>query len=302
MSTRKIDQNELVVFIDAKPAEIIDVTKDIFLCFTGVTASFNVPFEYKQFKKTRSNWRKIRTVTKLKKQIQDGHFDIKAISLVGKMNGHYVRWACDSLNHAYTKIGAEWTIENDQPKSLSWKGHIFELKHALGISIYSSMLAIIGLRFAIFAKNQQKYEKLLFVLDNLPIDSAAGMELMKAISMTSDNLEMWKRNLEYEVTFQIANLASYSNEHIINVPGKEHPIGILSDWLSVSSLAKINPKQVKVESGFSDKDIDRFVELWEAVNSRRSFDLINVDDPEVINKVKANEKKRTTRVKDDKTT
>lgn len=95
MSTRKIDQNELVVFLDAKPAETIDVTKDLFLCFTAVTAGFNVPFEYKRFKKTRSNRRKILAVTKLTKQIQDGHFDIKAISLAGKMNGQYVRWACE---------------------------------------------------------------------------------------------------------------------------------------------------------------------------------------------------------------
>lgn len=285
MKTTERKNNDLVVFLDAKPAESIDVSKDQFLCFTAVTAGFKGTFEFKQFKKTRTKKRKISTVKKLTEQIQNGFFDIKAISIVGKMNGNYVHWACESINNAYKKIGAKWNLVEGRPKSLTWENHTFDLKDTLGISVYSGMLAIIALRFSIFAKNQRKYSNLIFFLDFLPKVTSAGMELMKAISMNSDVFEMWKRNLEYGVRFEIANLASYSNELVNKASGKNHPNAILADWLSVASLAKVNPKQLQIESGFTNEEIGLLVGLWEAINSRRSFDLINVDDPEVIKKV-----------------
>ena len=36
-----ISENELVIFLDAKPQESIDTSKDIMLCFTAVTAGFD---------------------------------------------------------------------------------------------------------------------------------------------------------------------------------------------------------------------------------------------------------------------
>jgi hypothetical protein len=261
------------------------------LCFTAVTAGFNISFNFRQFKKTRGKDRKIQTVKKLTEQINNGHFDIKAISIAGKMNGQFVHWACSTINQAYSKIGANWITEKQKPKTLIWKGKSFELKHALGISVYSSMLALIGMMFAAYFKNNPQYNRIIFALDSLPIDSANGMELMKAISFTSDSKEMWYQNLQYGIKFQVANLVTYSNDVVSNAPAKSHPVAILADWLAVASLAKLNPEQVKRESNFSDDQIKYFIDLWDSVNSRRKFELLDVDDHKLIKKVKKHNNK-----------
>ena len=280
-----INKKELVVFLDVKPAETIDVTKDQFLCFTAVTAGGMESFKYKQFKKTRGTKRKISTVKRLNNQIEDNVFDIKAISIIGKMNGQYVHWAYESINKAREQIGAEWTIIDNEPKYLNWNRFSFEVKHALGIILYANLLPLIGLRFATFAK-KYGYTKLTFALDNLPSNSMAGMQLIRKISETGDIWKMWKNNLENGVSFKIANLLSYSNESTSEAPGKNYPNAILADWLSVAVIAKINPKQLQTESGFTESEIDSFVELWKTVNSKRTFDLINVDDPEFTKRIK----------------
>jgi hypothetical protein len=290
VKTTEPKETDLIVFLDAKPSESIDVSKDEFLCFTALTAGFKKDFGFKQFKKTRTIKRKIRTVKKLTEQIENGIIDVKAVSIVGKMNGHFVHWACETINIAYDKIGAEWKIIKGKPKSLIWEDHTFDLKDALGISIYSSILAIIAMRFSIFAKNQKKHN-IIFFLDSLPKITSAGMKLMKAISMNSDVSEKWLSNTKYGVSFEIGNLFSYSNEFVSKESGKNHPMAILADWLSVASLAKVSPKQIQIESGFTSVEISIFNLLWEAVNSKRSYDLVNVDDPEVIKKVKSHIKK-----------
>jgi len=276
-----------IIFVDAKPSEQIQIHEDSYLCFASLSPSISEGVsKLKQYKATKKSKKAVEAL-RITKLIKSGGLPFNSVFIAGKMTGQFINWAIESLNRNKDELGISW----EQPESSSkpimlWKGKSINIALATGLSLYTNMLACLVLKYAIIASKQGKIGHLKVALDNLPNDSALGMELMQALAKTDPDIqEMWSSNQENNISFEIANLKSYQDTDGKQKPAKTNPHVILVDWLAASCIAKLNPKQLKSETGFTNEEIRAIASIIEAAEARGAAQIINVDDPETAEKI-----------------
>ncbi|NNE89437.1 MAG: hypothetical protein HKN27_15320 [Silicimonas sp.] len=281
-------QHYIPIFIDVKPSEDLRPLTGQTMCFVGMLAnSMEGIAGLKQFKKTRTIKRKLKAANRIVEALSDGSLALDGIAVTGKMNGHFAHWACDAVDRNRNELEGEWQLEDGKPTHLLWNGHSYPRDTALGLSIYANMLPIIGLQSARLCKNEYpKHMKL--ALDQLPHCSERGTSFMDALLGSDKDIQsMWDRNRKWGHTFELGVFESYRAQDANTITAKEHPNSVLVDWLAASCMAKVDPEQLKAESGFTDDQVAIIAEIWDALNHHGSSEMINVDDAELAKMVTA---------------
>lgn len=279
------------VFIDAKPAETIEPSAKNTLCFVGLLSSSmtGVP-KLKSYKSTGGK-KKVESAKRIIETLTSGKIELDAIGFTGKSNGQFIQWACDTINQARPIIGGEWQIVNGVPEKYLWNGHSFHRSTALGLSVYSAILPLIGLRAEILTRGSDT-NKIKLCLDPLPHESENGMKFMNQMSTINEIAIMWKENQARGKQFEIGTFYNYENKNGTRSPAKHHPCMILSDWFAVSCLANIDPKQLQEEGNSSEAEIDVFAQIWKSSGTKISTQIINLDDPNLQRQVTENNQKK----------
>lgn len=233
---------------------------------------------YKNTKKAK----KIESAQKIVKYFNSKKIEVDAIGIVSKTNGQFVHWACDSINRARTMLNASWEVEGTTPTYLNWNGSKIPRTTILGLCIYANIMSIMALKAeTLVAKEPTQSFKLC--LDALPNNSNLGMSFMEALSQENEIASMWKQNMKSGASFEVGVFDKWLGKDKKWHPGKKHPNSILVDWMVVSCMAKVNPKQLKTEGGYTDEEIEKIAGIWDAA-FRKS--IIDVDDEDYIKNVK----------------
>ena len=169
---------------------------------------------------------------------------------------------------------------------MMWRGKRFNVALAAGISVYANILTLIGLRCAAIASKQGDVRHIVLALDNLPNVSADSMALMKALTHADPDITaMWRSNYEYNVTFNVTHVKSFTAPDGKKRPGKLNPHAILVDWIAASCIAALNPEQLMKESELSSGDVDDIATIVTVAQSMGAAEIYNVDDPTLVAKV-----------------
>lgn len=282
------------VFVDVKPNEDLRPYSDQTICFVGLLSNSMEGIEgLNQYKRIRTKERKLRAAKKIVDVLESGSLQVDGVALTGKMDGQFVRWACETINQNSAALGAEWEADGSIPTHLNWNGNRYSRNNVLGLCVYASILPIIGLHAATICRDSD-VSKIKIALDQLPYCSHRGTLLMNAILDNDiDIREMWNRNHKYGHTFELGVLDSYIDQDSQFQSGKTHPNAILVDWLAASCIAKINPEQLKAEGGFNHPEIAEIAAVWDALKVHGSASLHDLDDPKLIRQVVEHESART---------
>ena len=287
ISVAKSRDKFIPLFLDAKPNEAIHPSSGKTLCFIGIMSdSMSGLAGLNHFKKTRTHKRKRRAALRIAQHIRNGGAQYDVIAVVGKMNGQFASWACDSINNARASIGAEWELDGNAPRKLNWNGSSFDVASGLALCLYAGILPIFGLRASILCRNlETKLFKIC--LDALPHQSDRAISLITAIMDNNpDFMDMWQQNTQHGQTFEIGVLSTFADALGVNRPAKNHPNFVLADWFAASCLAKFNPNQVEMESGLATEDVRLLASVWDAAAKYGRVTLIDVDDPKLRAEIK----------------
>ena len=276
-----------IVFVDAKPSEQITQTADTYLCFVGLCPSVSngVP-KLKSYKDTKSD-KKTAEAGRIVTAIDQEAVRFTAIGIIGTMSGHFYRTAIDSLDEATQELGICWSEGPMAAEpSMSWNGHKFNFKLASGLAVYSNVLALIGMLFSLQAHKVGNIQHIIFALDNLPIDPAGGMAFINHMGEATPSIrKMWETNLQYDLTYECANLNTFKDVDGKTKPAKLNPHAILVDWLAASWVAGVNPDQMLKEGALTESELTAIAAIAKMAESKGWAGLINVDDPDTIAKV-----------------
>jgi len=269
------------MFLDAKPAENLEPSDKNTLCFAAIMVNSmqeGVP-GLKPYKKTRKERKKAAAEKIIEALTND--ISVEAIGIAGKSNGAFIHIACDIINRSREMLGAHWETRDGVPTHLIWNENSLNRSRVLGLSIYAGILPIIGLRAAMMTAGLPP-RKFYLLLDNLPIDSQIGMDLIDAMFKESDIAQMLEENRRYGAEYEIGVFGRWKDENGLWHKGKCHPNAILVDWFSVSCMAKVNPEQVQKEAGHSYEYIDLIASIWDYSFEPKKWSIINLDDPDYI--------------------
>jgi hypothetical protein len=284
------------VFIDVKPAENLEPSTKQTLCFVGILAnSMQGIRKLKAYKNTPGK-KKIDSAKKIIDTLNSKKIEIDAIGFAGKSNGQFVTWACDTINRSRKMLGAEWELKENSPENLLWKNHKFHISTALGLSLYTSILPLFGLRAEILSYGGET-NKIKLCLDALPHNSEIGMKLMEEMRNESEIAKMWKANMERGAEFEVGTFLKYKNQKETWSPAKHHPNMVLADWFAVSCMANIDPEQLQKEGKYSSSDIDVLSNIWKSSETPVSTPIRDLDDPKLIKQIKDSEKNKKAETK-----
>jgi hypothetical protein len=275
------------VFIDWKPAEVIDPSRPMQLCMVGLLANhMNGVQELRPYKNTRGKDKKIKAARSIIDALETKEIEVDCIGIVGMTNGQFVNWACEGINRALKALGLVWDIKDSAPKKLKWNGFSFHLTEALGLSLYSQFLPLVGAQVAKICKDD-KCRSVKLILDALPHSSEKGLALMNALREIPEVAQMWRANVEKGFNYQFGKLDTFINGEGVATAGKSHPNAILADWLVASCLANSNPQQVQSEGKFSNDEVQEIASVWRCAQRHRSAICIDVDNRDLNARVKA---------------
>lgn len=278
------------VFIDVKPAENMEPSINQTLCFVGLLSnSMSGIRKLKAYKNTGGK-KKIESAKKIIDTLQARKIEVDAIGFAGKTNGQFVKWSCETINRSRKFMGAVWEVIENSPENLIWNGHKFHRSTTLGLSLYASILPLIGLRAEILTYGSET-NKIKLCLDALPHNSEMGMKLMEGMRNEPQIAEMWKQNMERGAEYEVGTFLKYKNIKNTWSPAKSHANMILADWFAVSCLANVDPEQLQKEGGFNSSEIDVLSNIWKSSETTISTPIRDLDHPKLQEQIKKHEKK-----------
>ena len=266
------------VFVDATPAEVLDPSSSEYLSFVGAMSSAHLR-GFRQYKDTRGR-RKAAKAKELTALLTRGEITVAAVGVAARMNGTFIAWAIDAVNEVRPRLGAEWDLDDGRPVALRWRGRRYEMARVLGLAAYAAVLPLIGLRFALVARDSDACHVRL-VLDALPFSSSEGMELINAIAtLNRDQQEVWAENLKGLGSFEIANPGKYKSSDGEWHPGKTHPGFTLADWLAVGLKARVDPSHFRPTLDADPAEAAGFATIWQAAIAQGSHVVtLDLEDP-----------------------
>ena len=285
MSEIRLEANEtLVAFVVARPAEKLDVRDQRRLIFVSVIPQVSAVGRA-HFKKTRGVDRKRKRSLEIAEAIGNGLELGEAVAVMSRQDGHFVQWATEMLNEVRPLIGAEWEVEGASPTHFKWKSIRVDLKAALGIAAYASVLPVIGLSLGERARSLG-FQRAALALDLLPGLNSESMELLQAIMAASPTQgEMWDVNAKGLSGLHIANLGSYTDADGRLADGKTHPGFSLADWMAVACAATHDAARQ-----FPDVDHDvvsDYAAPWTIATVEGRARTLDLEAPSLIDQIKA---------------
>lgn len=283
----------LLVYVDASPSEQLDLKSNDKICIVGAVCGHDggLP-DFHKFGTGR--WElKLKRAKALRAAISDESVLLLAIGVSGRKRS-LAPWAIDATNQARASLSGVWSSD---AKTFTWDGINFPRSQALGAAAYASVLTLIGLGVGDWMKRMEVKHATL-ILDPLPGQSAEMMKLMRAISERSDLAQGWASTIRRNsVLFRIANMASYADQHDgIEQSAKSHPHAILADWLAASLRAKHDPQSFvdKQDRPRKQEEVEQIAAIWDALVAKRRAKEIDIDNPELLNKLKLQEQANST--------
>lgn len=143
------------LFIDAKPSEQIQLREADYLCLVALSPSRGSgPGRLKAYKRTQRSEKPV-VARRLAEALRSGELGFSAMVLSGRMTGHFVQWAIETLNRSRDILGFRWILNSEgKPECLEWGDVRFNLPLALGLALYANLLALVGLWASNVAKRQ----------------------------------------------------------------------------------------------------------------------------------------------------
>lgn len=274
----------LLVFVDVSPTEQLDLKNNTKICFTSVVCDSEEGLPgLHQFKVGK--WKqKLKRAKQLKQAIRFDQISIHAYGLTARQET-IVKWSTDILNQSTAKIGANW---NEDASTYSWNGRIYPRSIALGIAAYACVLPIFGLNVSYWLKNMSE-NKATIILDNLPLGSASGMDLLNALSINSSCKDLWKQNRQISnAVFHFTNMESFTTKEGKTFSAKKHPNFIIADWLAASLRANHDPSEfIGKKYPHPSSEIAIVGQVWKELSKKGRAIERDLDDPELIKKVSA---------------
>ncbi|RLE24618.1 MAG: hypothetical protein DRJ50_04390 [Actinobacteria bacterium] len=185
-----------------------------------------------QYKDTRTTARKIAAANRLTRAIEEKHLSpIPTICSAPRSSwnafGNDILASATALSTHVEKVDGGYEVA---------AGRVVDTV-AMALGLYSTGLALIGLRAGIVAKKWNT-GRVTLLLDPLPLDiGPAAMELLQILTVHPSNYESWaETHADFDVETRFGTMASYranaASDEVLEP--KQHPNAILTDWIARS--------------------------------------------------------------------
>jgi len=225
----------LLVNIDAMPSEIVTHADGTVISIVGIVCDEpdGLP-GLAPWKKT-SHRNKVRSLVEMCRSLNDGTLHLHGVACLASVGS--LRETGKDVLDAFPAASGGW-----EPS-----GRVFRVGNsrinapvAFALGGYAMALILIGLRSAMWA-SRLEVDRVTLILDKIPFNAGAGMELLRAISLTPAYMSLWQQTrTRYGVDFSIANLGNWRTPNDDGWRLDEEPLSVLADWVAQSIHAMAN--------------------------------------------------------------